>query len=230
MKTILITGASKGIGYHTSLELANAGHHVVALARSEDKLLDLKNESTSGAITPVGIDITKADQYSILETALTTIGKIDGLINNAGLLINTPFLDSSLEEWRAQFEVNVFSAVQLIQFLKPKLSKGSHIVNIGSMGGFQGSDKFPGLSGYSASKGALAIMSECLNVELAEFGISVNCLALGAVQTEMLAQAFPGYNAPTNAPSMGRFIADFVLSGHRFFSGKILPVALNNPG
>lgn len=230
MKTILITGASKGIGYHTSLELANAGHHVVALARSEDKLLDLKNKSTSGAITPVGIDITKPDQYSILETALSTIGNIDGLINNAGLLINTPFLESSLEEWRAQFEVNVFSAVQLIQFLKPKLSKGSHIVNIGSMGGFQGSDKFPGLSGYSASKGALAILSECLNVELAEFGISVNCLALGAVQTEMLAQAFPGYNAPTNAPSMGRFIADFVLSGHTFFSGKILPVALNNPG
>lgn len=230
MKTILITGASKGIGYHTALELANAGHHVVALARSENKLSDLKNESTSGAITPVGIDISKPDQYSILETALSSIGKIDGLINNAGLLINTPFMESTIDELRAQFEVNVFSIVRLIQFLKPKLSEGSHIVNIGSMGGFQGSDKFPGLSGYSASKGALAILSECLNVELAEFGVSVNCLALGAVQTEMLAQAFPGYQAPTEASTMGRFIADFVLSGHTFFSGKILPVALNNPG
>lgn len=147
-----------------------------------------------------------------------------------GLLINAPFFQSDIEQWRKQFEVNVFAPVQLIQVLKPFLKRGSHIVNIGSMGGYQGSAKFPGLSAYSASKGALAILSECLNTELAPKGITVNCLALGAVQTEMLEQAFPGYEAPVTSEKMANYIAEFTLTAHHLISGKILPVALNDPG
>jgi NAD(P)-dependent dehydrogenase (short-subunit alcohol dehydrogenase family) len=109
------------------------------------------------------------------------------------------------------------------------MRKGSHIVNIASMGGFQGSSKYKGLSYYSASKAALACLTECLATEFQESKIKVNCLALGAVQTEMFEAAFPGNKAPVKAHEMAEFIADFALKGHKFFNGKILPVATNNP-
>jgi NAD(P)-dependent dehydrogenase (short-subunit alcohol dehydrogenase family) len=105
----------------------------------------------------------------------------------------------------------------------------SHIVNIGSMGGFQGSAKFAGLSAYSASKAALHNFTECLAEELKERKISVNCLALGSAQTEMLEKAFPGYESPVMAFEMGKYIADFALTGHKFFNGKVLPVAVTTP-
>jgi NAD(P)-dependent dehydrogenase (short-subunit alcohol dehydrogenase family) len=108
------------------------------------------------------------------------------------------------------------------------MKKGSHILNISSMGGFQGSVKFPGLSYYSASKAALACLSECLALEFDELGIKVNCLALGSVQTEMLEEAFPGYKAPIDAKKIGEFIADFAINGNKFINGKIIPVALTN--
>jgi NAD(P)-dependent dehydrogenase (short-subunit alcohol dehydrogenase family) len=106
---------------------------------------------------------------------------------------------------------------------------GSHIINISSMGGFQGSSKYRGLSYYSASKAAIACLSECLAEEFSESGIRVNCLALGSVQTEMLAEAFPGYKAPVDASEMAHFISDFALNGSKYFNGKIIPVAINNP-
>jgi len=109
------------------------------------------------------------------------------------------------------------------------MPSGSHIVNISSMGGFQGSAKYAGLSYYSASKAALACLTECLANEFKEYGISMNCLALGSVQTEMFEEAFPGYKAPVDVKQMAEFISGFALTGHKFFNGKILPVAVGNP-
>ena len=124
---------------------------------------------------------------------------------------------------------NVKAPFLLIQKLVPFMKKGSHIVNIGSMGGFQGSAKFSGLSIYSASKAALAILTECLAEELKDLEIQVNCLALGATQTEMLRSAFPDYTAPLKAFEMARFIAEFALNGNKYFNGKILPVSISTP-
>ena len=138
-------------------------------------------------------------------------------------------METTIDDWLNQFNINVIASVHLIKLIKSKLMRGSHIVNISSMGGFQGSSKFPGLSAYSASKGALTILSECLSTEFASDGIAVNCLCLGAVQTEMLEDAFPGYKAPTSPNEMGEFISYFALTGNSFFNGKVLPVALNNP-
>jgi NAD(P)-dependent dehydrogenase (short-subunit alcohol dehydrogenase family) len=97
------------------------------------------------------------------------------------------------------------------------------------MGGFQGAAKFPGLSAYSSSKAALAGLTECLAEELKSKNISVNCLAIGAVQTEMLAKAFPGYKAPLKPNQMAEFICNFALTGHTYFNGKIIPVASTTP-
>ncbi|GAB5409738.1 MAG: SDR family NAD(P)-dependent oxidoreductase [Balneolaceae bacterium] len=229
MKKILVTGASKGIGYSTAIQLAENGHHVFAIARSKKKLIKLTTESFIGKITTISADLTTSEGIEKIGSALSDFESIDALINNAGALINKPFMETTTEDWLSQFDINVLSSVRLIKSLKGKLKKGSHIVNISSMGGFQGSSKFPGLAAYSTSKGALTILSECLSSEFTGEGIAVNCLCLGAVQTEMLEKAFPGYIAPTNPDEMGAFVAHFTLTAHSFFNGKVLPVALNNP-
>lgn len=229
MKTIVVTGASKGIGFETSLELLKSGHRVIAIARSEDKLANLKLRSDSTNLHTINADVTKETGLRAISDLVSEIGQIDCLINNAGMVLNKPFMETTDEEWTSIFDVNLFAPIKLIKALKPFFNTDSHIVNIGSMGGFQGSDKFSGLSAYSTSKGALAILSESLSTEFTSDGIAVNTLCLGAVQTEMLAEAFPGYKAPVQPIEMGRYIADFALKAHQFMSGKIIPVSLNNP-
>lgn len=157
--------------------------------------------------------------------------RVDVILNNAGLLINKKFGEFSREEASQIFDTNFFSAAAVIQQLLPLMGgeTTSHIVNIGSMGGFQGSSKFAGLSYYSASKAALACLSECLAEEFKEKNIKVNCLALGAAQTEMLEEAFPGIKAPLTAEEIAEFIGQFMVSGHRFFNGKTLPVSVSTP-
>jgi len=229
MKTIVITGASKGIGFETALSLLNQGCYVVAIARSSGELEQLRSQSSSKNLLLITADITSKEELEKISSEVAKLEKIDGLINNAGMVLNRSFLETSQEDWRSIFDVNFFAPVQLIRILKPLLRKGSHIVNIGSMGGFQGREKFPGLSAYSTSKGALAILSECLNAEFSNEGIAVNCLCLGAVQTKMLEEAFPGYEAPVSPKEMGSYISYFVLNAHNFMNGKIIPVSLNNP-
>ena len=155
--------------------------------------------------------------------------EVDILINNAGLLINKPFVELDEKDFDAMFNINVRSVFRLSRLLLPLFNRNAHILNISSMGGVQGSAKFPGLSLYSSSKGALAILTECLAEELKDLDIKVNCLALGAVRTEMLEKAFPGYEAPLSAGEMGSYIADFALHGHKYFNGKILPVSVSTP-
>jgi NAD(P)-dependent dehydrogenase (short-subunit alcohol dehydrogenase family) len=165
----------------------------------------------------------------IRETVHRHLKSVDILINIAGLLINNEFTAITDNEAKSMMQINFFGPVAVIRTVKPFMTRGSHIVNISSMGGFQGSTKYRGLSFYSASKAAIGCMSECLAEEFKEYGISVNCLALGSVQTEMLEKAFPGYKAPVGAKEMAEFISDFSVNGHKFFNGKVIPVAVNNP-
>ena len=152
------------------------------------------------------------------------------LINNAGALINKPFIELTKEDYSNIMDVNFYGVVNMIQLSIDKLSKSKgQVINIGSIGGLQGSSKFPGLSIYSSSKGALSILTECLAVELAEFDIKINCLALGAVQTEMLNKAFPNYKAEISAPEMANYIANFITSSSKLSNGLIIPVKKSNP-
>ena len=228
-KHIIITGASRGIGFETAKYLAEKNHQVFAIARSEDKLNNLKSFAP-GLIHTIVTDLTDPDSIlKIAEVLKRKNLKIDGLINNAGLLINKKFLDLTDEDWQKQLDVNLLAPVRLVRDLITFFNKNAHILNISSMGGFQGSAKFPGLTGYSASKGALSILTECLSAELADHKIVSNCLCLGAVQTEMLENAFPGMEAPIEAEDMGEFIGNFLLNNHKFYNSRILPVALNDP-
>ncbi|KAA3650634.1 MAG: SDR family NAD(P)-dependent oxidoreductase [Bacteroidetes bacterium] len=226
---IVISGASKGIGFEVAIKFANLGHRVLALARNSDKLKQL--QKASPLIDILSIDLCNDLGGDSIQTKLNAFSKVDILINNAGQLINKPFLNTSIEEFNLQINANYLSSIRLIQWTYPYLlkSKASHIVNISSMGGFQGSSKYLGLSGYSASKGALITLTECLANEFKEDDISVNALALGAVGTEMLASAFPDYKAPLTPKQMAQYIVDFSINGKQYFNGKILPVALDNP-
>jgi NAD(P)-dependent dehydrogenase (short-subunit alcohol dehydrogenase family) len=232
---IIITGASSGVGFEAVLELVMSGDHkVIALARSEDKLkrlLDIAlGLNPDATLYPLVFDIVHDDYHDLQQFIQTRFeGKIDILINNAGVLVNKPFMDLDETDFVEMLQSNYIGHVRMIQATIPLMISGAHIVNIGSMGAFQGSAKFAGLSAYSASKAALHTLTECLALELADRQIKVNCLALGSAQTEMLEQAFPGYESPVMAFEMGKYIADFALTGHRFFNGKILPVALSTP-
>jgi len=224
-----------GVGFEAVLELTLTNQHqVIALARSEDKLTRLleiaKGLNPECTLYPVAFDIVH-DDYADLKQFIAARfnGKIDVLINNAGMLINKPFAQLDETDFVEMLQSNYLGHVRIIQAMLPLMASGGHIVNIGSMGGYQGSAKFAGLSAYSASKAALHVLTECLAQELAEQNIKVNCLALGSAQTEMLEKAFPGYESPVMAFEMGKYIADFALTGHKFFNGKILPVALSTP-
>ena len=231
-KTILITGAGNGIGYETALLLSNEPETtVIALSRNQESLQRLKQQS-KGNIIPMVCDLETCDFKTIIEhEAIKNQSCLDILIHNAGKLVNKPFENISEEELKACYQVNVFAPYLLTQALLPLLKKSekAHIVHISSVGGIQGSVKFAGLSAYSSSKGALSILTECLAEEFSQSNIKINCLALGAVQTEMLSNAFPGYNAPLTAIEMGRYVARFALDGNTYFNGKIIPVALSTP-
>lgn len=232
---ILITGASSGVGFEAVLELLLSGKHkVIALARSQDKLERLAEIaaglSPDSILYPIAFDIVH-DDYADLQQFIKTHfdNRIDVLINNAGVLVNKPFTQLLESDFVEMLQSNFIGHVRMIQNMFGLMPEGSHIVNIGSMGGYQGSAKFVGLAAYSASKAALHNLTECLAQEFLELGIKVNCLALGSAQTEMLEKAFPGYESPVMAFEMGKYIADFAITGHRFFNGKVLPVALSTP-
>lgn len=236
MANIIITGASSGIGFEAVLDLtANKDNQVIALARSADKLRKLHEIASSlnpdgGKLYPAQFDIVY-DNYtdSLVPFIQSKFDRVDILINNAGALVHKPFMETSAEDFAQMLQTNVLGHVNMIQHVAPLMTQGGHIVNIGSMGGVQGSAKFPGLSAYSASKGALATLTECLAEEFKEQNIKVNCLALGSSMTEMFETAFPGLEAGTLAFEMGRYVAEFAQNGSKYYNGKVLPVATTTP-
>ena len=226
MKNIVITGTSRGIGFELAQLFANNNYNVLALSRNTDSITALKHKN----ITAIATDLSNDDDLIKVAAFVRSNWKqVDVIIHNAGMLVNKPFTELSSEDYINVFKVNVFAVAELTKIMIPFLNNGSHVVTISSMGGIQGSLKFPGLAAYSSSKGAVITLSELLAEEYKEQGISFNVLALGAVQTEMLEEAFPGYQAPTSAKEMAAYIFDFSLKGNQFYNGKVLQVSSTNP-
>ena len=235
---ILVTGASRGVGYEIVRSIAEKpGMKVLAIARNSKYLEKLKrsclNLPSGKGVGILAADLSESDKLKqeIIPVIRSKFDKLDILINNAGYLVNKPFDQIEAEEMEMTLKINFMIPWQLIQSLLDLLAKSgkSHVINISSIGGMQGSVKFPGLSAYSSAKGALGILTECLAAELSDKGISFNCLALGSVQTEMFKMAFPGYKAQLKPEEIATFIADFALNGNKYFNGKILPVSVSTP-
>jgi 3-oxoacyl-[acyl-carrier protein] reductase len=231
---IVITGCSRGIGFYTAKAVASAGNNkIIGISRTNAGLLKLQKELGKDVFYSLPFDIKDLihDPTAFVKSINSVFDHIDVIINNAGFLIKKPFGEYSIKEIDEIFKVNLIAPSFLIQALLPYMGKQgrSHIVNIGSMAGYQGAMRFPGLSWYSSSKAALASLTENLAIELKGFNISTNCLAIGSAGTEMLAQAFPEFKAPVSAEEMGKYVADFALNCAHLFNGKIIPVALSNP-
>jgi len=226
MKNVIITGTSRGIGYELVALFTNAGHNVLALSRNEVPVSGLGVSNCHC----FPCDITDANDIKKVPVFLNEHWKsVDVLINNSGYLISKPFGKLKREDFLQSFDVNVFGTAAITQAVLPFMKKDGHVVNISSMGGVQGSLKFPGLAAYSSSKGAMITLTEVLAEEYKETGPSFNALALGAVQTEMLAEAFPGYQAPHTAREMAEYIMDFSLNGNTYYNGKVLEVSSSTP-
>jgi len=226
LKNVIITGASRGIGFEMVQLFAKAGHKVLALSRNYEPITSLRFKNVSG----FSFDLCKKEDFQkVTDFIKSEWEKVDILINNAGKLIHKPFAEITSEEFENAYKVNVFGVVEMTKRSLPFMSKDSHVVNISSMGGVQGSLKFAGLSAYSSSKGALITLTELLAEEYKETGPSFNALALGAVQTEMLEEAFPGYKAPLSALEMATYIYDFACNGNKFYNGKLLQISNSTP-
>ena len=226
MKNVIITGTSRGIGFELAQLFAKNNHNVLALSRNSEPINKLNNKN----ITSLSVDLSnESDLKKVIDFVASHWKKVDVLINNAGKLINKPFENLTSTDFLEVYKINVFAVAELTRQIIPFLSKGSHVVTISSIGGVQGSIKFPGLAAYSSSKGAVLTLTELLAEEYKEQQISFNALALGAVQTEMLEEAFPGYKAPVSAKEMASYMYNFALTGNQFFNGKIIQVSSTTP-
>ncbi len=225
MKNIVITGTSRGIGFEMVQLFAKQGHQVLALSRNSKPVLDLNLDN----VVSLSLDLSHSNEFESVKNYVSENWKqVDIVIHNAGYLVNKPFEEISEEDFLKVYHVNVFGVAALNQTLIPFMTKGSHVVTISSMGGIQGSMKFPGLAAYSSAKGAVITLSELLAEEYKEQEITFNVLALGAVQTEMLEEAFPGYQAPLSALEMAEYIVNFSLTGNKLYNGKVLQVSSSN--
>jgi len=229
---IIVNGGTRGIGKEIVLLLAkNKNNRILVTGRTVSALKRLSSGAGNRNISTFMTDLALFDKnrQAFLKAVTSDMKNVDILINTAGLLVVKEFMKFSNDKARKMMETNFFGPASVIRAVQPLMKKGSHIVNISSMGGYQGSSKYKGLSYYSASKAAISSLSECLAGEFHDSGVAVNCLALGSVQTEMFEEAFPGHKASVSAKEMAQFIVDFALNGNKFFNGKVLPVAVNNP-
>jgi len=221
---VLITGASRGIGYQTVKHFLKEGHNVMAISRNLKSLQELENLGAK----VMAFDLLN-ESYQPIVDQIKALSSVDILINNAGLLVNKAFSELSNQDLKRVYGVNVFSIIKLTRDLLPYFSKHAHIINISSVGGVQGSVKFAGLSAYSSSKGAVSILTECLAEEFKETSVNFNCLCLGSVQTEMLEEAFPGYQAPISPKEMANYFLNFISQKPSVYKGKVIPVSVNTP-
>lgn len=225
-KTVIITGTSRGIGFELVHLFSKAGYAVLALSRNAKPVINLNYEN----ITALSFDLNNVEDFNRVEAFIQNEWThVDILINNAGAIINKPFVETTFDDFKQIYGTNVFGVAELTRRVLPFIPKTGHVVTISSMGGVQGSMKFAGLSAYSSSKGAVITLTELLAEEYKEAGPSFNVLALGAVQTEMLAEAFPGYKAPTSPIEMAAYIFEFAKTGQQFYNGKLLQVSSSTP-
>ena len=226
MKNVIITGTSRGIGFELAQLFANNQYKVLALSRNSEPLSAIKNSN----IHVLAVDLTqKKDLVLVTEHLKKEFQTVDILINNAGALANKPFAETTTADFSKVYQINVFAVAELTRITLPFMKAKSHVVNISSMGGIQGSMKFAGLAAYSSSKGAVITLTELLAEEYKEQEISFNVLAIGAVQTEMLEEAFPGYQAPLQPSEMATYIFNFATTGNQFYNGKVLQVSSTTP-
>lgn len=222
----IVTGASSGIGKATAEMLAGRGARVVIFARSAEKLERLA-QKFGDRMAAVAGDVTDvADLERLFSTAESRFGSCDLLVNNAGVIDPAPLVDTTLEQWRRMFSVNVDSVFLTCRRALPAMlaKRSGTIVNVSSISGVVGPEKFPGWVSYCASKGAVISLTESLAVEVKDRGVRVNCVSPGSVDTRMWADASGGAPASMTAEEVAETILFLASPRSRPMNGQNLDV------
>ena len=205
-----ITGGGRGIGAATAQALARRGAHVIVASRTESELSATVAEIQTTGLSASAIKLDVADETEV-DAAFAGIaaafGRLDILVNNAAVLIGGPFADMAMADWDQVMAVNLRGATLCARGAFRLMSNGGSIVNVSSLGGVPGTEKFPGYAAYTVSKFALTGLTEALAAEGRERNIRVNGVAPGAVDTAMLRQAAPHLRTRTGPADVAKVIA-----------------------
>lgn len=223
---IIVTGASRGIGKALVSELRKRGEFVIGVTRGEG--VNYEEVYSGGVLT---FDWESFEDLGVCLKNVLGGRKVKGLVNNAGILRKSGILDATFNDLVDHIEVNAWYPLLLFKTLYKEglFNDEAHILNIGSMGGIQGASKFPGLFNYGASKAVLASLTESLSAEFGGEGLYFNYLGLGAVNTEMLNEAFPGYVSEVNPEKMAVWIGDVLLHSAGILGGRLIQVTKSDP-
>lgn len=220
---VLITGGGSGIGAACAEEFLRRGRAVVVVGRTASRLRSVK-----GALALAGDVGDEAFARRAFAAARRRFGSVDILVNNAAHLVKKSFVDTTAAEWDAVMRTNLRGPFLFSREFLRAPKPGRAIVHIGSLGGVQGTEKFPGLSAYTVSKYGVTGLAAAMAVEARPRGVAVFCVAPGAVDTAMLRKAAPGLKAGAIPSDIARVVADLAESADpALLSGAIIPLDTN---
>ncbi|MCM2303980.1 MAG: SDR family oxidoreductase [Elusimicrobia bacterium] len=220
---VLITGGGSGIGAACAAEFLRRGRNVVVVGRRAGRLKAVK-----GALALAGDVGDEGFARRAFAAARRRFGSVDVLVNNAAHLVKKSFVDTTAAEWDEVMRTNLRGPFLFSREFLRAAKPGGAIVNIGSLGGIQGTEKFPGLSAYTVSKYGISGLTAALAVEARALGVAVFCAAPGAVDTAMLRKAAPGLKAGAVPADVALVVADLAGSARPdLLSGAVIPLDTN---
>lgn len=224
-KVIVITGASSGLGEAAARHLSAEGALLVLGARRADRIQKLAEEinNKGGKALAVATDVTQVDQVkTLVDAAVKTFGRIDVIINNAGVMPLSPVERLKIDEWNQMIDVNIKGVLYGIAAALPymKEQKSGHIINLSSVAGHKVWD---GSAVYSATKFAVRALSEGLRQELKPYNVRTTVISPGAVATELL----EGISEPDIADAVKKDVATYAVSADSF--ARIVAFAISQP-
>jgi NAD(P)-dependent dehydrogenase (short-subunit alcohol dehydrogenase family) len=225
-RVAVVTGASTGIGPATAELLASRGARVAVFSRSAERLRDLVSRHEGRMLAVTG-DVADAGAIETLFAECEArFGHCDLLVNNAGMIDPKPMIDTTPEEWDRMFAVNVRGVYLASRRALPPMiaRRGGVIVNVASISGVIGPEKFPRFVSYNASKAAVIALTEALAVEVKEHGIRVNCVSPGSVDTKMWEEASGGAPADMTAVEVAEVILFLASDQSRPMNGQNVDV------
>ncbi|GAC1518647.1 MAG: 3-ketoacyl-ACP reductase [Ktedonobacteraceae bacterium] len=228
----VITGAGRGIGRATALRFAREGTRVVLFSRTAETLAQVVREieSEGHAVLSIAGDVSQEEEVvGLFHRVMETYGRVDVLVNCAGIVATRPFVDMDAATWDSVISVNLRGTFLCCReaFRVMIEQRAGVIINLSSLSGVKGVEKFPGLSAYNVSKAGVASLTEILAVEGKPHNIRVCAVSPGAVDTEMLRQAAPHLKAAMTPGELAEILLFLASDAGRMLSGTNLEIFSN---
>jgi NAD(P)-dependent dehydrogenase (short-subunit alcohol dehydrogenase family) len=228
----MITGAGRGIGRAAAIRFAREGAQIVIFSRTASQLTEVATTITNagGRVLMVAGDVSnEADVQRLFKSTVSAFGRVDILLNCAGMVAVKPFIEMDTASWDRVVAVNLRGTFLCCRaaFQQMAAQKQGVIINISSLSGVKGVEKFPGLSAYNVSKAGIASLTEILAVEGKPLNIRVCAVSPGAVDTQMLQEAAPHLKAGMTPDDMAEILFFLADDSGRMLSGSNLEIFSN---